>query len=76
MQCYGISRNVRISTELFVFTTPPRRIDLRTSNLLSVAGLVRARVLKQSAVRSDKMVALGVDYTISEGDTSFARFSV
>ena len=44
-QCDAISRNVKISTVVFVFTTPPRRIDLRTSNLLSVAGLVRARVL-------------------------------
>ena len=58
-QCDAISRNVKISTVVFVFTTPPRRIDLRTSNLLSVAGLVRARVLKQPAVQSDKMVARG-----------------
>ena len=62
-QCDAISRNVKISTVVFVFTTPPRRIDLRTSNLLSVAGLVRARVLKQSAVQSDKIANLGVDYT-------------
>ena len=65
LQRDDVSRNVRISTILFVFVSPHRTRALATSNLLSVAGLVRAGVLKQSATQSDQMATLEVGFPVA-----------